>query len=351
MAIFKFRDFVFDSDRYRLERNGVRVALRPKVLELLCLLIENRHRVVSKTEILTLIWSQAYARDHLLFQLISELRKAPFEASFVRTKPNEGYCWNVPTEIVPNEIVPNEIVPNEIKKANWWAKSPQIAAMLALTVICGATFYLTSEQNRSAVRVAQLPAHSAFTKGIIAMESGQNVQAEEWFRFTLTENPESAEASLFLAEVLLQQNRPEESSAQLYSLLALPNLGAYNTVTATDLLSRINQRQGRLKTALKYAYQSSEANVLAQCSITVVDERVQMLEGQIGLPSSPAQAAHRASPSDELIVAPAPKQHKDHYQNQCEQLKQGSQETSYCSPESSYEGYVYRQTTAGHKFA
>jgi hypothetical protein len=55
---------------------------------------------LCKAEIMSLIWSSNYSRDHLLSELKSELRKAPFKSEFTRTQPNEGYQWNVTTKSI-----------------------------------------------------------------------------------------------------------------------------------------------------------------------------------------------------------------------------------------------------------
>lgn len=308
MAFFKFDNFVFDSERFQLKCQGEPAALRPKALQLLSLLIVNRERVVPKSEIFSTIWGSAYARDHLLFQLISELRKPPFSADFVRTQPNQGYQWSVPTEMVSKTSL----------------RPFKIAASLMFAVMCAVPPFYLSSNDFSAAKMVQMPALSAFSKGVVAMESGENSQAVEWFKFALNENPDSVESSLFLAEALLQQNKSQESSEYLQALLLKPNLGSYNKMTATDLLSRIHQKQGRLIDALRYAQESSKSNVIAQCSVDLVAERVGSLEDKLGV-SLVASSVPQSEPISN-------KEESEKYHDQCKKLKLESDQTSYCAP-------------------
>ncbi|WP_170132025.1 winged helix-turn-helix domain-containing protein [Arenicella xantha] len=321
MTVYKFDEFRFDSMNYQLTHRGKQVALRPKAQKLLNLLIQNRERVIAKSEIMASVWDSNYARDHLLFQLISELRKPPLRADFLRTQPNEGYQWTVPTKVVRRPIrMPLKFV------------ASMASAALCLMAWFTMTATISTTMNGGDITTAKsdrLPAHSAFSKGVVALEREDNELAAEWFEFALTENPESVESSLFLAETLLKQDKTAESSAQLQALLEKPTLDAYNKMTATDLLSRVRQREGRLHDALRYARESGQANVIAQCSVDVVERRIEMLEGELGLPvaSSGEQQGADGSGSESNGTRP------ENYETQCGQLNTDTKKTSYCEPE------------------
>jgi len=333
MSLFKFDQFVFDSTNHRLTKQGLAVPLRPKASQLLALLLENSDRIVSKSEIFLSIWHSEYARDHLLFQLISELRKAPFNSEFVRTIPNKGYQWNVKTKVIENK--------------SWL----NIAASLFIATMCLTSLLLVSSGDKTALKLTQLPAHSAFSKGVIAMHTGNPKDAEQWFRFALNENPESIESSLFLAETLFHQNKMQESLSTLHRLLNTPNLAEYNMMTATDLLSRIHQRQGKFKDALRYAQQSNQTNVIAQCSVDAVENRIEFLERIIESPSDIDEQEllstfdpfnktehHSSAPENEV---------DSKFRSNCQQLLNNVDDTSYCAPEDSQDVYVKVQSFKG----
>jgi DNA-binding winged helix-turn-helix (wHTH) protein/predicted ATPase len=73
---FRFLDCTLDTDRRQLTRAGKAVPLRPRVFELLALLIAERHRAVAKTEIFDRIWPKRVVSDATLVSCVKELRKA-----------------------------------------------------------------------------------------------------------------------------------------------------------------------------------------------------------------------------------------------------------------------------------
>jgi DNA-binding winged helix-turn-helix (wHTH) protein len=307
MPLFKFENFIFDSTSHQLTNKGEKVALRPKTLKLLNLLIENRHRLVSKAEIMSSVWGSDYARDHLLFQLISELRRHPLNSEFVRTQPNEGYQWNISTRVIENRIF-----------------SPRLIAASTITAIVCLSMLAITAFNQTVIsqKTAHLPAYSALSKGIVARESGDNNDAIEWFEFALIENPDSVESSLFLAETLYQQNRPEESKTHLQSVLKDVRLSAYNKATATNILSRISEQQGRFDDALRYAQNSLPADIVGQCSVDFIEQRVDRLKSEIAMSPTPSKPTLSELKQESLLA--------ENYIAQCKQLNSGDAETSSC---------------------
>lgn len=321
MSLFKFENFVLDQGAQHLSYKGVRVAIRPKVLKLLSLLIENRHRIVSKPEIFQSVWGSEFTRDHLLFQLISELRKLSSTGDFIRTQPNQGYQWVAATKVIT-------------RRTQW---VPAIAASLFMCVI--GLFSTAIFKGEPLEQATLLPAHQALSKGIVSLERGDDDNAIEWFEFALQENPDSVESSIFLAETLFRQDLAKESSERVEVLLQKTNLGDYDRMTATDLMSRIRQRQGRWQDAVRYAHESVDANVIGQCSADIVEQRIEQLERKIG---SVIVDASEDSDNDALSaerVAPL-----RHYIERCNQLKEHSLETSSCRPDANeYRHYLSKQ--------
>lgn len=310
MPIYKFEAFIFDSNNHKLSHSGVQLAVRPKVLKLLKLLIENRHRVLSKAEIMNAIWGCDYARDHLLFQLIGELRKYPLKREFVRTQPNEGYQWSVATNI----IKPGFNIPQKV------------AAGIAMLVVGAAllTLSVSPSTNIRTVQAAQLPAHSALSLGIVALENGDKDKAIQWFEFALLENPDSAESSIFLAKTLYHQNRYAESSKYLQSLLEKNNVSAYNQASATNMLSQISEQQGKFHDALRYAQKSIQLKMTGQCSADFVEQRIDSLKNRLAMSSSELEK--------EPAISIGKIEGQETYANQCNDLKHKADNTSVCLP-------------------
>ena len=108
---FAFGSFSLDLDRRLLLRNGEAVALAPKVLETLVVLVENRDRALSKDELLDQVWGGASVEEGGLTRNVSILRKTlgekPDDHRFILTVPGHGYRFVAAvTEIKVNEPPP-----------------------------------------------------------------------------------------------------------------------------------------------------------------------------------------------------------------------------------------------------
>jgi DNA-binding winged helix-turn-helix (wHTH) protein len=327
MCVFKFDDFIFDPNSFNLSYQGSKVPVRPKAIKLLSLLIQNKHRILSKDEIMFSVWGNVHARDYQLFQLIGELRKPPFKNKFIRTQPNEGYQWNVTTKTI-----------------NKFVFVPQlIAASVVIGLVTSSliTFPILNDADSGPTHTVQLPAFNALSKGIVALENGNKDKAVEWFEFALLENPGAVEPSLFLAETLYQQNKPEESSKYLQDVLNKENLSVYNKAAAANILSRISEQQGKFGDALLFAQKSAQTKVVGQCSIDFVEQRIIKLESEIEM--SPVLAVQDKVNNKESMPVP------DTYARQCNELKNEPVETSSCIPFNN-EGIEYAMSKRSPKF-
>jgi len=92
-----FDDFVLDTGTRELSRSGRPLNLTPKAFELLAILIANRPRVVTKTELQERLWPDRFVVDKNLANLVSEIRDAlgddPSNPRFVRTAHRIGYAF------------------------------------------------------------------------------------------------------------------------------------------------------------------------------------------------------------------------------------------------------------------
>ncbi len=92
---YDFGPFRLDARKHLLLRGGQPVALTPKALETLLLLVENGGRVLEKEELMNKLWPEAFVEEANLAQNISLLRKAlgesPSDHHYVVTVPGRGY--------------------------------------------------------------------------------------------------------------------------------------------------------------------------------------------------------------------------------------------------------------------
>lgn len=103
--IYRFDELSVDPLRRVLLRDGEAVAVTPKALAVLLVLLENRGEVVAKEELIRQVWASAYVSDANLTQTVSSLRKALGDRTggrrYVVTVSGQGYCFVAPVSITP----------------------------------------------------------------------------------------------------------------------------------------------------------------------------------------------------------------------------------------------------------
>jgi DNA-binding winged helix-turn-helix (wHTH) protein len=92
---FRFGRFVFDCDTRQLLLDQQEVHLSPKAFDLLAILLRNRTRAVSKSELQELLWPSTFVEETNLAGLAVEIRRALGDSAtrptFLRTVYRFGY--------------------------------------------------------------------------------------------------------------------------------------------------------------------------------------------------------------------------------------------------------------------
>ena len=103
---YEFGSFRLDPTGGVLFRDGERLALTPKAIEVLTLLVEAQGSPVTKDELLQRVWADAIVEEGTLTSHISVLRKAlgvgPDSAQYIETIPKRGYRFVVPVLVTTN---------------------------------------------------------------------------------------------------------------------------------------------------------------------------------------------------------------------------------------------------------
>src|SRR5215467_7950275 len=74
--MFQFEGYTLDVARSSLRTADRAVELRPKSFEVLCYLVENAGRLVTKEELIEAIWPDVIVSDQVLTHCVSEARQA-----------------------------------------------------------------------------------------------------------------------------------------------------------------------------------------------------------------------------------------------------------------------------------
>lgn len=99
---YRFDDYELDTDRFELTQGGVALATEPQVIELLVMLVQNRHRMVSKEEINETVWRGRIVSDAALSSRIKIARKLLQDDGrtqrYIRTIHKKGFRFVAPVE-------------------------------------------------------------------------------------------------------------------------------------------------------------------------------------------------------------------------------------------------------------
>src|SRR5688572_29754141 len=93
----RFGTFMLDPGTRELLRGGAPVPLSPKAFDLLALLVADRPKAISKSDLQERLWPATFVVEKNLANLVSEIREAigddPSNPRFIRTIRRFGYAF------------------------------------------------------------------------------------------------------------------------------------------------------------------------------------------------------------------------------------------------------------------
>ena len=95
--IYRFDGVEVDVSQWSLRRDGEELAVRRRAFQALLFLLEERHRLVTKEDLINRVWKDQIVTDDALVQLIKELRRSlgddPRQPRFIKTVWGTGYTF------------------------------------------------------------------------------------------------------------------------------------------------------------------------------------------------------------------------------------------------------------------
>jgi DNA-binding winged helix-turn-helix (wHTH) protein/TolB-like protein/Tfp pilus assembly protein PilF len=92
---YEFAPFVLDTTQHALLKDGNPVALTPKTYDMLLLLVENSGRMLSKEELMRILWPDSFVEESNLTQQVSMIRRVLGDCAsdprYIVTVPGRGY--------------------------------------------------------------------------------------------------------------------------------------------------------------------------------------------------------------------------------------------------------------------
>ena len=152
MSHHRFGAYVLDEEQHLLTKNSQVITLEPKTMELLIILVKNKHRVLSKEELLTTIWQGRAVVDNVLTRCVYELRKLlndkNSELDHIRTVRGVGYQFAVE---VNHSVAPTDAEKSPVtSKPSAETSKPYYLIAVILLLIGLITSYLLNNHNNDA---------------------------------------------------------------------------------------------------------------------------------------------------------------------------------------------------------
>ncbi|HEV8033583.1 winged helix-turn-helix domain-containing tetratricopeptide repeat protein [Yoonia sp.] len=95
MSSFRFGDFLLATEERKLSRDGIELSLGARAFDMLSFMVANRHRVLTKAEILDAVWPDIAVEESNLTVHVSALRKV-LGPKALATIPGRGYQFVLP---------------------------------------------------------------------------------------------------------------------------------------------------------------------------------------------------------------------------------------------------------------
>jgi TolB-like protein/DNA-binding winged helix-turn-helix (wHTH) protein/Flp pilus assembly protein TadD len=141
---YQFGPFRLDPNRHRLFRGDEVVALSPKAIQTLILLVENRGRLLERETLMDALWPDVIVEDANLTVAVSQLRKALNQngdnAEFIETIPRVGYRFvadiceviKEPAPLIPEERKCLQPVTDKVEANETTTARPELQAKISL---------------------------------------------------------------------------------------------------------------------------------------------------------------------------------------------------------------------------
>src|SRR5271154_1453233 len=117
---YDFGPYRIDPRRRMLLRQQHPLTLHPKAFEVLLVLVQNSERVVTKDDLMKMVWPDSFVEESNLSQQIFVLRKtlgdAVEEKRYIVTVPGRGYRFVEKVNVVEDELVEPEVIGKESAK-------------------------------------------------------------------------------------------------------------------------------------------------------------------------------------------------------------------------------------------
>ena len=150
-TVYEFGPFRLDPREHLLLRDGEPILLSAKAFDLLLVLVRNNGRLVTKSQLIKIVWPSTFVEEGNLTQNISILRKAlrstHDSTRYIKTVPKAGYRFAAPVRAFRSDGHRRRTGP-----ARWRTEALLVVALLAIAIVVAQYFVA----NRKSTRVDSL---------------------------------------------------------------------------------------------------------------------------------------------------------------------------------------------------
>src|ERR1700723_1899654 len=104
---YAFGPFLLNPSGHELLRDGQPVSLTPKAFDMLVVFVENRGRLLEKSELIKAVWHDTFVEEGNLCVSVSLLRKTfGEEHAYIKTVSKHGYRFVADVSVMSTDVGP-----------------------------------------------------------------------------------------------------------------------------------------------------------------------------------------------------------------------------------------------------
>ncbi len=223
--LFEFGPFRIDTANRLLLRDGKPIALKPKVVDTLLVLIENRGRVLEKDELIQKLWPDTFVEEANLTQNIYEIRKAlnsSGEESYIETIPRRGYRFaaqvkelpfaeDVAAAAHPGEIGPvNPAIAPSAGRARLSRTWVLICSVLLLSLLALISYYFLSTRTKLTPANTEIKSLAILPFKSLSTEAADESMGQAMADALITKLSNSRRIAIRPTSVVLRYSAPDK---------------------------------------------------------------------------------------------------------------------------------------------
>ncbi len=294
--LYIIKNFRFDSSNLILTKNGETIDIRHNEAKLLLLLLEQANNVLSKEDILSLVWKDKIVSEQAVFQNISHLRSL-FGNDAIKTFPKRGYQWQLNIELNA------EIIPQNLSSSNHQTELPlqstnktniKMYWLIAIITVLVFTISMNNFQSNSLskgqnsrIKLAYIPFKYSLNRTKVTLEDNNYVDFTSLSHLDISTFEVSAELAY-------------QRLAKSYALVMTGELRSHKQRFYLDfkIKGSIDEWQGQLSSTSQDELINNLQQHLQQAFIYDLLSNPQAVE----LKQAKLSIAHQQNPTDLIIL-------------------------------------------------